>query len=510
MTHIPTLTPELLKLRESSAPSAEAGTGQLYVEAGGKLLYKDGAGTVLDTSPLLREGVFNHVADTFDVSFAATSKRRQRREATGAVLIDGTGYTAGVDVSIEVKNTTGATIDVTVLAAWTFGGAVITELPAGSTLLIACLCTETTAASVQAAMFLGGVAFSPDADFNRVDATQDILAAARFVNILIPDPGTYRVSIRAYIDTDGVDGSNYGEAHIVTDEEVLGEAHVRLGTASASGSSVDGTLVIDGPTTEFLIAFVAENDMLCLEVDALITTTVATEFGVRLRVGLGTPTQLDLLRGAVAYSMRVPSGGSLGGPVPAVEPSSFPLTIDGPQAGLPSWFVIGGATGGLAGIAGRSYVIPFYVGERISITHVETQVTTEAVGGLIDVAIWECTKQAGAPGFVPTTRVYYLPNQDGSALGVFSYTTGLPLTVDQGLYAVVLTVNNTITLARMTVNAPGWPSFRLGVSSTQLLQGFFADTGFPAPTTWVTAVSTSTANGAIGYRPQASIVWTRP
>jgi hypothetical protein len=81
-----------------------------------------------------RSGITMHATDTFDVSFAADSKRDQRRVATGNVTVDGVGYVDGIDVILTIENSTGGDISVSFLADWDWANGIEppTSLAAGA------------------------------------------------------------------------------------------------------------------------------------------------------------------------------------------------------------------------------------------------------------------------------------------------------------------------------------------------------------------------------------------
>lgn len=136
-----------------------------WAEVGGSggAAWGDITGTLSDQTDLyafLRrdDGVTVLGSNTIEASFAADSKSVQTRAADGAITIDGTGYAAQIDVDIQITNTTGSAIAVSVLGAWALIGDAVTEIPAGETLHVVALSRGTVEGDVSYAM---GVAVSP-------------------------------------------------------------------------------------------------------------------------------------------------------------------------------------------------------------------------------------------------------------------------------------------------------------------------------------------------------------
>lgn len=180
--------------------------------------------------------------------------------------------------------------------------------------------------------------------------------------------------------------------------------------------------------------------------------------------------------------------------------------LEAGNVGLPGWHVLSSGTAGVGGSAGLSVVVPFFVSKAIVVDRIETNISTAAVGGLLDVSVWRCTLVDGK--VVPTERVFNYTGIDASATGAV-YLNGLTLALARGIYAVAGTVNGVVTLNRVTVNAPGARCLRNGGSTQgQIVQGYYAATGYPAPSTWTATVNVSTANGAFGYRAQFALGWT--
>ena len=136
---------------------------EVAVGGGGGGAWGGITGTLSDQTDLYSiigrdDGVTVLGSDTIVASFATTSKRRQTRAAAATVTIDGTGYAAGVDVSMEITNGTGSALAVSVIGAWSLIGDAVTEIPAGDTLIVALISRGTVEADVTYAM---GVGVSP-------------------------------------------------------------------------------------------------------------------------------------------------------------------------------------------------------------------------------------------------------------------------------------------------------------------------------------------------------------
>lgn len=197
-----------------------------------------------------------------------------------------------------------------------------------------------------------------------------------------------------------------------------------------------------------------------------------------------------------------------------IELQSFPLLITGPEIGLPGWQVLGLGSGAIPVNTSSSYVIPFANSQPIKLTEINFDVTAGSAGALIDVSVWRCeniTSSSPIASFIPTTRLYNFTGVNGSVVGTKSVTTGLPLIISGGLHAVVLTSNTELTCSGLLYNAPSFGSARVSSGfQLQVIQGYTANTGYPLTTTWSGSVSATRANGAIGYRGQAAIGWTKP
>ena len=191
----------------------------------------------------------------------------------------------------------------------------------------------------------------------------------------------------------------------------------------------------------------------------------------------------------------------------------YPLVLNTGETGLPGWEILGLNTDGGASTISTSgsNLVPFWFSEPISVKSVSFVISSGSTGpGLMDVSIWGCQRSTGSAGFIPVTRVYNTSSIDVSTIGSRTITSGFPLTLEPGLYSVVLTTNNQVNSRSFVFNAPGARMARFTVSGPQVavIQKYFANTGYPASTTWTAPVDLSVAYGAIGYRAEAAIDWT--
>jgi hypothetical protein len=191
---------------------------------------------------------------------------------------------------------------------------------------------------------------------------------------------------------------------------------------------------------------------------------------------------------------------------------NYPLLLGGPEVGMPGWQVIGTGTGGVACPLSSSYIVPFWFGAPITVITASFYVTATVVGARADFSIWRCEFTSSSPAFVPVSRSYVQSNIDVSTVQLYNITSSMPLTLDPGFYAAVITSNtSSLTCRALTYSADSFRSARLSATDfqLQLLEAYTAPTGYPIGTTWSGSISISTANGALGYRGQVAIRWAQ-
>jgi hypothetical protein len=239
------------------------------------------------------------------------------------------------------------------------------------------------------------------------------------------------------------------------------------------------------------------------DADTVAFSTNGTE---RLRItGSGNITTTSILSGTTAQFTTITASNiyplSFGG--------NYPLLMGGPEVGMPGWQVIGTGTGGVACPLSSSYIVPFWFGAPITVITASFYVTATVAGARADFSIWRCDFTSSAPAFLPVSRSYVESNIDVSTVQLYNITSSMPLTLDPGLYVAVITSNtSSLTCRALTYNADSFRSARVSTDfQLQLVEAYTAPTGYPIGTTWSGSISTSTANGALGYRGQVAIRW---
>lgn len=236
------------------------------------------------------------------------------------------------------------------------------------------------------------------------------------------------------------------------------------------------------------------------------TVAISTNGTERLRITGSGDITVENISGTTAQFTTITASNiyplSFGG--------KYPLLLEGPQVGMPGWQVIGVGATGLACPVSSSYIVPFWFGAPITIDAASFYVSQTVPGALADFSIWSCEPTSSAPSFVPVSRRYVESSIDVSTVGIYTITSSMPLTLEPGFYAAVITSNtSSLGCYALTYNADSFRSAR--VASTgfqlQLVQGYTAPTGYPIGTTWSGSISTTVSNGALGYRGQVAIRW---
>ena len=321
------------------------------------------------------------------------------------------------------------------------------------------------------------------------------------VGIGTPNPN-FKLSVTGTL---GVSGS--------TTLSTISGTTAQFTTLSASNVLIFGTAsLFTNPQSAYIVYSSSSNKLVAFP-GLIVTGSITGSESISAVTISGTTAQFITITGSVIT-------GSVGRfttiTASNIYPLSFggnyPLLLGGPEVGMPGWQVIGTGTGGVACPLSSSYIVPFWFGAPITVITASFYVTATVVGARADFSIWRCEFTSSSPAFVPVSRSYVQSNIDVSTVQLYNITSSMPLTLDPGFYAAVITSNtSSLTCRALTYSADSFRSARLSATDfqLQLLEAYTAPTGYPIGTNWSGSISISTANGALGYRGQVAIRWAQ-
>lgn len=278
----------------------------------------------------------------------------------------------------------------------------------------------------------------------------------------------------------------------------------RFNTVYAPGGGVPVYYVVEGVTVDGLQTGQWEIGVGALAGDGTLTRgniVASSNAGALVVFAAGTKRVFDAATVGAVDAMIAAGVASVASP-----PSL--LSLKAGQMGLPGWQYANSLGGPGLTVAGRSYCVPIYVDQDITLT--EVQIYTTTAGTLADIGIWEINNVTSDPGFaVVGPRLANASGVNVSVAGVI-VATGFSLALTKGrAYLVVVTTESPLTLLGWNVDAPSKRFARRASTNLQIITQIYADTGYPAPSTWSAAVTSVTENGANGFRAPVVIAYTR-